>query len=406
VVQRTGGANPKLLALTFDDGPDPKWTPQILAILEQYKVPGTFFVIGENGVANREILQRMVAAGMELGNHSYTHPNMANSTSTSINLELNATRRLIEAYTGRSIRLFRAPYFGDAEPTTADELVPAKIAQDHGYTVVGLHIDTEDWQTPGVQRILDETFRQVAAATPDKTANVILLHDGGGDRAQTIMALPAIITGLRQRGYTFVPISTLAGLTHEQVMPPLAGYDLAAVRADVFAFTALDVILKVLNWTFFFAIALGVIRSVSLVILALLPGRRPAPEPEATFRPKVTVIIPCFNEEKVIESSVQRILQSTYPYLDVIVADDGSKDRTSAIVSEKFGDNPRVRLLTLENGGKAAALNRALKDATGEIIVALDADTQFERKPCCVWCAGSSIRASARWRATPRWATA
>jgi hypothetical protein len=109
VVQRTGGANPKLLALTFDDGPDPKWTPQILAILEQYKVPGTFFVIGENGVANREILQRMVAAGMELGNHSYTHPNMANSTSTSINLELNATRRLIEAYTGRSIRLFRAP---------------------------------------------------------------------------------------------------------------------------------------------------------------------------------------------------------------------------------------------------------------------------------------------------------
>jgi cellulose synthase/poly-beta-1,6-N-acetylglucosamine synthase-like glycosyltransferase len=194
------------------------------------------------------------------------------------------------------------------------------------------------------------------------------------------MALPAIITGLRQRGYTFVPISTLAGLTHEQVMPPLAGYDLAAVRADVFAFTALDVILKVLNWTFFFAIALGVIRSVSLVILALLPGRRPAPEPEATFRPKVTVIIPCFNEEKVIESSVQRILQSTYPYLDVIVADDGSKDRTSAIVSEKFGDNPRVRLLTLENGGKAAALNRALKDATGEIIVALDADTQFEKE--------------------------
>jgi cellulose synthase/poly-beta-1,6-N-acetylglucosamine synthase-like glycosyltransferase/peptidoglycan/xylan/chitin deacetylase (PgdA/CDA1 family)/spore germination protein YaaH len=380
VVQRTGGANPKLLALTFDDGPDPKWTPQILAILEQYKVPGTFFVIGENGVANQKILQRMVAAGMELGNHSYTHPNMANSTSTSINLELNATRRLIEAYTGRSIRLFRAPYFGDAEPTTADELVPAKIAQDHGYTVVGLHIDTEDWQTPGVQRILDETFRQVAAATPDKTANVILLHDGGGDRSQTIMALPAIITGLRQRGYTFVPISTLAGLTHEQVMPPVEGYDLVAVRADVFAFTSLDVILKVLNWTFFFAIALGVIRSVSLVILALLPGRRPAPEPEGTFRPKVTVIIPCFNEEKVIESSVQRILQSTYPYLDVIVADDGSKDRTSAIVSEKFGDNPRVKLLTLVNGGKAAALNRALKDATGEIIVALDADTQFEKE--------------------------
>ena len=380
MVQRTGGDNPKLVALTFDDGPDPKWTPQILSILEQYKVPATFFVIGENGVQNRTILEREVADGMEIGNHSYTHPNMAIDSALGINLELNATRRLVEAYTGRSIRLFRAPYFGDAEPTTADELVPAQIAQDHGYTVVGLHVDPGDWTTPGAQVIVDKTLQQVAAGNDQRTSNIVLLHDGGGNREQTIAALPGIIVGLRQMGYTLVPVSQLAGLKHDQVMPPLAGVDLFSVRADVFAFTSLSFFLVAINWTFFFAIALGVARSVSLTVLALLPGGRKAPIPEATFRPKVTVIIPCFNEEKVIESSVKRILESSYPYLDVIVADDGSKDQTSAIVAAKYGDNPRVKLMTMENGGKAKALNRALMEARGEIIVALDADTQFERE--------------------------
>jgi len=379
IVQRTG-ARDKLVALTFDDGPDPVWTPQILTILEQYKVPAAFFVIGENGVSNRKILERQVADGMELGNHSYTHPNMALSSAAGINLELNATQRLVEAYTGYSMRLFRAPYFGDAEPTTADELVPAQIAQEHGYTVVGLHVDPGDWTHPGAQAIVDKTLQQVMAHNAQRSANIVQQHDGGGDREQTVAALPGIIVGLRQAGYRFVNVSELAGLRHDQVMPKLSGYDLVAVRADVFAFTSISFFVVAINWAFFFAIALGVFRSVTLAALSLIPPKRKAPTPDATFRPKVTVIIPCFNEEKVIESSIARILASTYPYLDVIVADDGSKDQTSPIVAAQYGDNPRVRLMTMENGGKAAALNRALKEAKGEIIVALDADTQFEKE--------------------------
>ena len=199
VVQRTG-ARPKLIALTFDDGPDKEWTPQILSILERYHVPGTFFVIGENGVDNRELLQRIVAGGSEIGNHSYTHPNMAEESATGIGLELNATQRLIEAYTGRSTRLFRAPYFGDAEPTTADELVPALIAQQHGYTVVGLHVDPGDWKRPGVHAIIDSTIDQIENPDPDRSANVVLLHDGGGDRSQTVAALPASIERLQRDG--------------------------------------------------------------------------------------------------------------------------------------------------------------------------------------------------------------
>ena len=392
VVQRTG-ARDKLIALTFDDGPDRIWTPQILSILEEFHVPGTFFVIGENGVQNRGLLERMVRDGFEIGNHSYTHPNMSAESSMGINLELNATRRLVEAYTGRSIRLFRAPYFGDAEPTTADELIPAQIAQEHGYTVVGLHVDPGDWKRPGAQVIVDQTLAQVQAANAERSGNIVLLHDGGGDRAQTIAALPGIIVGLQRAGYKIVSVAELAGLKYDTVMPQLAGVDLVSVRADVFAFTTIGVMIVAVNWTFFFAIALGVFRAVLLSLMALLPNKRKTPEPDADFRPTVTVIIPAFNEERVIESSVRRILDSAYPYLDVIVVDDGSKDRTSEIVAAAYGDNPRVRLLTLPNGGKAAALNRALQDAKGKIIVALDADTQFERE---------AVSLMVRWFVDPR----
>jgi hypothetical protein len=143
VVQRVGAAH-KAIALTFDDGPDPDWTPRILDVLERAKVPATFFIVGENGLAHPLLLRRIVADGDALGNHSYTHPNMAEVSPRGVRLELNATQRLIEAYTGRSTRLFRAPYFGDAEPTSADELGPAVEAQDRGYTVVGLHDDPGD----------------------------------------------------------------------------------------------------------------------------------------------------------------------------------------------------------------------------------------------------------------------
>jgi cellulose synthase/poly-beta-1,6-N-acetylglucosamine synthase-like glycosyltransferase len=161
-------------------------------------------------------------------------------------------------------------------------------------------------------------------------------------------------------------------------MPRVTGMDLAAVRADVWIFAMLDVVIKTLDWIFFFAIALGVIRSVGLTGLALFPERRVGLPQHSTVRPLVTVIIPAFNEERVIEASVRGILASDYEHMEVIVADDGSKDRTSAIVEQAFGHDPRVRVLTLANGGKARALNRALALAKGEIIVALDADTQFE----------------------------
>ena len=381
LVQRTG-AQPGVAALTFDDGPDPVWTPRILQVLEHYHVPATFFVVGENSVANGGLLRRMVSDGDEIGNHSYTHPNMADEGQMGVGLELNATQRLVQAWTGRSTRLFRAPYFGDAEPTTPDELGPALIAQQHGYVIVGLHVDPGDWRRPGSDAIVNRTLWQVSHPAADRSTNVILLHDGGGDRSETLAALPRIIEGLQKAGYRFVPASTLAGLDRDAVMPRVEGIDLAAVRADVAAFTLIGAFTEGVKWIFFFAIALGIARAVGLTVLA----GRPLPEAKKPDRgepesdaPLVTVIIPAYNEERVIEASVRRILDSAYPAIEVIVADDGSRDRTSAIVSAAFGSDPRVRLMTLANGGKAAALNRALRCANGAYVVALDADTQFER---------------------------
>lgn len=378
-IQRTG-YRPGLVALTFDDGPDTTWTPKILDILKSRHVPATFFIIGENGLTEYGLLQRMVREGHEIGSHTYTHPNLATVSPGETTLELNATQRLFQAFTGRSLRLFRAPYFGDAEPTTADEILPVAEAQGLGYLSVGLHVDPGDWKRPGVQEIIDGTIEGVEQSNYDRSGNVVLLHDAGGDRSQTVEALPVLIDRLRAKGYRFVPVSTLANLSREQVMPPISASDRVAARADLYLFLGLGELTVALKWLFLIAITLGILRAILLSALALLQARReqrqvfPAIDPDR----RVTVLIPAFNEERVIERAVRGVLRSVDVRVDVIVVDDGSKDRTSVIVREAFSDDPRVRLLTLENGGKARALNRALGLVESEIVIALDADTQFE----------------------------
>ncbi|HKY80948.1 MAG TPA: glycosyltransferase, partial [Sphingobium sp.] len=393
VIRRTG-YRPHLVALTFDDGPDPVWTPPILDILKAAHVPATFFVIGENAMMHPALLRRIVAQGSEIGNHSYTHPNLAQVSPRGVSLELNGTQRLVEAYTGHAMRLFRAPYFGDAEPTTADEIGPALEAQKAGYLNVGLHVDPSDWRRPGVDAIVDRTVSQVEAGNADRSAQVVLLHDSGGERAQTVAALPRIIRALEAKGYRFVTISALAGLTRAQVMPPIQGADLAAVRIDVAIFLLVAGIVTAIKWLFFAVILFGMGRAVMLAWLALGSRLRANRIDPPAIRPGafVSVIIPAYNEAKVIEASVRRVLASRDVALEVIVVDDGSTDATSDIVNGAFADDERVRLLTLANGGKAAALNHALEMASAPVVVALDADTQFE---------AMTIARLARWFADP-----
>lgn len=386
-VSRTGN-RPGLVALTFDDGPDQRWTPRILDILKAKNVPATFFIVGENALTQRELLERMIREGHEIGSHTYTHPNLATVGKFQTLFELNATQRLFEAYTGRTLKLFRAPFFGDAEPTTTDEVVPVLEAQDRGYISVGLHVDSEDWQRPGVPAILNNVLSRIESAPancndqsdPQCSRNVVLLHDSGGDRSQTIAALPIIIDTLRARGYRFVPVSELAGLSRQQAMPPLSPSDHAAAEVDLAVFELLGFSVRLLGILFAVAITLGIGRALLLSSLALVSASRerrvlvPRQLPE-TF---VSVLIPAFNEEAVIQRCIAQVLSSENVQLEVVVIDDGSRDRTADIVEEMFGNESRVRLIRLENGGKARALNHGLALARSELVVALDADTQFE----------------------------
>jgi cellulose synthase/poly-beta-1,6-N-acetylglucosamine synthase-like glycosyltransferase/peptidoglycan/xylan/chitin deacetylase (PgdA/CDA1 family) len=370
------GSGLKKLALTFDDGPDAEWTPQILDILKAKHVHATFFVIGANAQANPDLIQRIVDEGHELGNHTYTHPNLADTPAQVDSLELNATERLVEALTGRSMRLFRPPYLGDNEPGDPGDITPVEIAQSMGYLTVGERVDPADWALPGPDTIVRLVLAQIAKTGGN--GETILLHDAGGDRSQTVAALPEIIDKLRAEGFTFVPASQLAGLTPDQSMPrlPLT----IALLNDRVVFLAMGWAGRFLYYAFIAAIWLGVSRLLFLAGLSLWNARREHEQEQAALPDSrhVSVIVPAFNEEKVIGSTVERILESDHRDLEVIVVDDGSQDRTSQIVHNKFSNDPRVVLLRVANGGKANALNAGLKIARGEIVVALDADTQFQ----------------------------
>ncbi|HEU4714671.1 MAG TPA: glycosyltransferase [Pyrinomonadaceae bacterium] len=379
VVQRSGD-RPGLLALTFDDGPDPRWTPAILDILKREQVPATFFIIGKNGQANPDLLRRIVNDGHELGNHTFTHPNLGELPLPLTELELNATQRLIESETGRSTVLFRPPYFGDAEADKPQEVEPAILAQQLGYVMVGVRIDPNDWQLPvTADQIVHRTISRALDSNPDTRGEVILLHDAGGDRSATVAALPALIHELKASGFRFVTVSDLAGLTKDQVMPPIPANQRMFTRADAVAFFFLSTGGWTLQWIFLIGIVLGLGRLLFIGSLALgqwLRSRR-RERLHVQFTPFVSIVVPAYNEALVIENTIRSLLASDYSKFEIIVVDDGSTDDTSKVVADVFGANERVRLFTVTNAGKAEALNTGLRHARGEVIVALDADTIF-----------------------------
>lgn len=382
VVQRAGD-RPGLLALTFDDGPDPRWTPAILDILKREQVPATFFIIGKNGQAYPDLVRRIVNEGHELGNHTFTHPNLGEMPLPLTELELNATQRLIESEVGRSTVLFRPPYFGDAEADKPQEVEPAIVAQNLGYVMVGVRIDPNDWQLPVTPaQIVLRTVDRAIDTDPDTRGEVILLHDAGGDRSATVAALPELIHELKARGFRFVPVSELAGLSKDQVMPQIPANQRMFTRADAVTFFFLSTGGWTLQWIFLIGIVLGLGRLLFVGSLALAQWirsrRRERTHAGAEFAPFVSIIVPAYNEELVVGDTVASLLASDYSRYEIIVVDDGSQDNTSKVIAERFGADERVRLFTVPNAGKAAALNTGLRHARGEVVVALDADTLFE----------------------------
>src|SRR5437867_4475977 len=365
-----GAGGERQVAITFDDGPDPRWTPKILDILKAANVKAAFFLVGVNAERYPSLVRRIVNEGHEIGNHTYYHPNLALCWPEHIRLELNATQLLLETITGRATTLFRPPYASDTGPTQLSELAPLKIAEDLNYLVVLENIDPQDWAKPGADIIL----RRIKQQRHD--GSVILLHDAGGDRSQTVEALPRTFDWLHARGETVVPLSTLLGTTRDAVMPLVQSSGSVNRFVSSTGFRIYHGIEEFL-WAFMIvATALVVVRTLIVIWLAARFRRKR----KTNFAAPISVVVAAYNEEKVIAETLRTLLATDYKgEIEVVVVDDGSRDRTAAEVERVSRGEARVRLLQQENHGKARALQRGLAAARNGIVVFIDADTQCQR---------------------------
>jgi cellulose synthase/poly-beta-1,6-N-acetylglucosamine synthase-like glycosyltransferase/peptidoglycan/xylan/chitin deacetylase (PgdA/CDA1 family) len=378
------GYHPNEVALSFDDGPDPKWTPKILDILKQKGVKGTFMMIGAEAQENVGLMQRVAREGHEIGNHTYSHPDISGISQRQLDLEVKLTERLFASKLGVQPLYFRPPYDIDEEPDTDDEAAPVVRIQQDGFTIIGNKIDTSDWDEhprKSPQEIIQTIFYwlDLMKAKPQFRGSVILFHDGGGDRSATVAALPLVIDALRARGYTIVPVSALMGKTTAEVMPKLTFRQYLRALPDSIAFSGLAMIGKFIVLIFFVGDILMSARLLLVGLFAVIDRlRRPHRKASPGYNPRVAVLIPAYNEEKVIVRTIRSVLNSDYLNLHIIVIDDGSSDRTAEVARQAYAAEiaaGRVQVLTKANGGKAAALNYALDRLTEEVYVGIDADT-------------------------------
>jgi peptidoglycan-N-acetylglucosamine deacetylase len=373
-VTRWGATKAKKLALTFDDGPDPRYTRRILDILAEKNVKATFFVIGGSASTYPSILKRIFNDGHDIGNHTFTHPNLSLISRTQIELELNATQRFLEAALGINTLLFRPPYAEDIEPQTTDHAQSLFSATELGYTTVGMKIDPHDWALPTKGQIVT----QVVAQANQGAGNIVLLHDAGGSREQTIQALSELIDKLRAQGYEFVTVHELLNLDREAVMPHIQANYGAVTKFNAIGFKTIDYLGSILSAIFIAALVLSASRLLIIGVAAIMHWRRSRRRNQITWQPsKVAVLVPAYNERETVCKTIRSLLTSTARNLEIIVVDDGSKDDTLKTLKRAFKRNHRVRIFAQPNGGKASALNFAIQKTDAEIVITLDADTIF-----------------------------
>jgi cellulose synthase/poly-beta-1,6-N-acetylglucosamine synthase-like glycosyltransferase/peptidoglycan/xylan/chitin deacetylase (PgdA/CDA1 family) len=380
------GYSPNKVAITFDDGPDPEWTPKILDVLKKKQATATFFLIGIQADKFSGLVKRIYREGNTIGNHTFTHPDVSNISTAYMKVELNLTERLFASLVGVRTTLMRPPYAIDEEPDTADQVRPLEIPQEMGYITVGNRIDPNDWSgNPSAEKISAYVLSHLPPCRQEdlRCGNIVLLHDGGGNREETVRALPTIIDGIRARGYEIAPVYELLGKTRADVMSPLPPAERWAARLDRFGFWLFEAGIVAITWIFLVGDLLMTGRLIFIGAAAVYDRVHEKifgkPAEIASYKPKVAVLIPAYNEEKVIERTVRAALNSNYPNLRVIVIDDGSKDRTLEVAHNAFAEEAaagKVLILGKKNSGKAEALNYGIEHiGDAELFVGIDADT-------------------------------
>ncbi|MFC9127020.1 bifunctional polysaccharide deacetylase/glycosyltransferase family 2 protein [Streptomyces sp. NPDC057099] len=388
----------KTIALTFDDGPNPTWTPQVLAILEKYDVPATFFLVGSMVSRYPGIVEDMVEQGHEVGIHTFTHVDLSYQSDARVRREMEQTQLALAGAADITTTLFRAPYSSETDAIDNYSWPVYKKLGEDGYTSVFVDTDSDDWKRPGVSKI-------VQWATPKKNKGAsVLFHDAGGERSQTIKALPQYIEKMRAKGYTFTTISGVVeqGRGSGQQQPGTGGPQSAAngpqgtantlqaahreaTGAILYEGKALVAAVAVAEWAVptlsvgLMVVGVAVIgRFGMMLVLARrhyrLRNRRRFSWGPTVTRP-VSVIVPAYNEKECIANTLASLARSTHP-IEIIVVDDGSTDGTAEI-AESLG-MPNVRVVRQANAGKPAALNNGVRNAAYDIVVMMDGDTVFE----------------------------
>ncbi|WP_063747149.1 bifunctional polysaccharide deacetylase/glycosyltransferase family 2 protein [Saccharothrix sp. NRRL B-16314] len=357
------------VVLTFDDGPDPVWTPQVLDVLRRNGVKATFFVTGVAAARHPDLVERMADEGHEVGLHTFTHVDLGKVGATRTSVELGQTQLVVASSTGRASTLVRPPYSSSAEALDNEDLASVERMVGSGHLVLLSTHDTEDWRNPGVDAI-------VAAATPaDHRGAVVLAHDGGGDRGQTVAALETVIPKLLDQGRQFRTASDALGVPVARSATFVEQAEGTAVSLAVRAAAATT---ELMLWLVVVSSVLAMLRAVLLLVTTGIHARRARMVGKHVRRlppQPVTVLVPAYNEEAGIEATLRTILASTAE-VRVIVVDDGSTDRTSEVVRSL--DLPGVTLIRQANAGKAAALNTGLKHCRTELVVMVDGDTVLE----------------------------
>ncbi|MBZ6248483.1 glycosyltransferase [Streptomyces olivaceus] len=392
----------KTIVLTFDDGPDPTWTPQVLDILDEYDVPGTFFLVGSMISRHPGIVRDLVEQGNEVGVHTFTHVDLSYQSEARVTREIEQTQLALAGAAGITTTLFRAPY--SSETNAIDDYswpVYQNLGED-GYTSVFIDTDSDDWKRPGVSKIVEW-------ATPeDDEGASVLFHDAGGERSQTIAALPKYIEKMKAKGYTFTTVSgAMADQQQQQEQqeeqqqqqsqqpgggrqPQQSGGGLQAAHhkatgATLYEGKALVAAVAVAEWTVpalsvgLVIVGVAVMGRFAMMLVLARRHHRQRNRHRFSWGPPVTgpvsVVVPAYNEKECIEATLRSLARSTHP-VEIIVVDDGSTDGTAEI-AESLG-LPGVRVVRQANAGKPAALNNGVRHARYDIVVMMDGDTVFE----------------------------
>jgi cellulose synthase/poly-beta-1,6-N-acetylglucosamine synthase-like glycosyltransferase/peptidoglycan/xylan/chitin deacetylase (PgdA/CDA1 family) len=369
---RTYAMPPKTVALTFDDGPDPTWTPQVLAELAKYHVPGTFFVIGSGVARHPELIRQIRAGGSEVGVHTFTHPDLRTVSPGRVDREIAETQIALAGAIGELSYLVRPPYSSESSAVdNAGFEVITRLGRQ-GYLTALVDVDSNDWQRPGVARIVHD------AVPPFGQGGVVLLHDAGGNRSQTVQALDQLIPAMQAKGYRFTTLT--AGMHLPPADVPADPSDLALGRVMLLAVKIATWLVAALEWSLLIVGGLVILRLIIMVWVAVGHGRRCRSPgfswgPESARPGPVTVVVPAHNEKECIEQTVRSLAASTHP-VEIIVVDDGSTDGTADIVESLR--LACVRVVRQPNGGKSTALNTGIALATHDVVVMMDGDTVFE----------------------------